>query len=1574
MDNSNKLDKYCNINNTNIHLKSLSDSNYSNLNTSPIINQKEGKMIISKIYFGILSAQDISKLSTIELNNFRLYKPNNKQEAERYGPLDPKLGVYEKGKLCETCNKKTVDCPGHFGMIKLAVPIFHIGYFKYILNILQCICKTCGSVLLKKEEKEKFKSKLIKFLSCRNASGKRIISDSVKINLFKKIIDSCKKTKICDICYAYNGTVKSMPGYATIITHDKYNIKEKGSIDNIKNEYATAKLLIKDIDNSLEKLTEVLNISHVYNLFSKIKKEDFKYFLIGLSQNFIYNDINNTVNTYDNIIYNSNINEINHPLDLLISNVIVPPLPIRPSYQCGLGTNTTNVDDLTAKIRDIIFLNQRIKNFIKEGTSTSNLIEEWNLLQFTHAQYINSETRGLPLNLLGNKPIKALCQRLKGKHGRFRGNLSGKRVDFTGRTVISPDPNLKIDQVGIPIFIAKQLTYPQKVNSSNIFYLKKLILNGPDIHPGANFIEFTSGNKLFLQYTNRKKIAEELKIGDTVERHLIDDDIVLFNRQPSLHRMSIMAFRTKVLDGRTLRFNECVCTPFNADFDGDEMNIHLPQTDESRAEAYHLLNVKHNLITPKSADPLIAATQDFLTTFFIITQKNRFLNRDTFFKYVSYFSDSLELIDIPSPCIIKPVELWTGKQLFSMMLRPNKLSKIVINIEAKAKNFTKSTKPYEFACINDGFVVIKNSELMCGNIDKSIIGSSSKSGIVFALIKDNTESMAIEVLSRIAKFSSRWIGSYGMSFGVMDVKPAASLLSRKEEIINISYKLADEQIKLYNTNNIKLIAGSNAEQSLESNLIKILSDIRETMGTHLRSILNKDNPPLIMAVCGSKGSDINLSQMIACLGQQTVSGNRIANGFYDRTLPHFENGSKYPASKGFVKNSFYTGLNAIEFFFHTIGGREGLVDTAVKTAETGYMQRRLMKALEDICIQYNYSVTTSNGDILQFVYGDDGVDPMQMEENGIINYDRHLNFIKTTTNKNYLCKSLNSKDSNLTNLNLLNYIRYYFNSEKDSSIINVNDKNLYTTNRNKIIIDDDKEDYSYINVENDLKNKINLEYIDTNIKKELEQLPDSIKEEVINYFENTYDLNTNNNKYNNKIFTNSQKEEYLFNNNQKTLSINQLNIYLKLLLNKYLKSKITPGEAVGAVAAQSIGEPGTQMTLKTFHFAGVASMNITQGVPRIKEIINSTKIISTPVIFAKLINESNLLAVRAVKGRIEKTKLIDILEYIAEVIDNNGVYLKLKVDWDTINKFQLEINIHNIKDAILNTPKLKLKDKNIIILENMFICIYSYDVSRENLYFSLQIIKRKLNDVIVCGINSVTRAVINSNDMNYSNNNVSSKTIYSLAIEGTGLDKVMITPGVDFRHCISNNILEVERVLGIEAARLTIINEIKTTFGGHGILVDNRHLKLIADLMTFKGNVLGITRFGISKVRESTLMLASFEKTTDVLFDSSYQSKADPIEGVSDCILVGRMIPIGTGLFKLKYDFDKTTCSSSINTEVINNKECNIKNIIESNNIVIDNCQKYDINKKSIENKDIINSRLNSNEWNDFNCSGLISW
>ena len=900
---------------------------------------------------------------------------------------------------------------------------------------------------------------------------------------------------------------------------------------------------------------------------------------------------------------------------------------------------------------------------------------------------------------------------------------------------------------------------------------------------------------------------------------------------------------------KTLRFNECCCGPYNADFDGDEMNIHLPQTQEAKAEANVLMNVVNNLVTPKSGEPLIAATQDFLTASFLLTNKDNFFDQAEFCRIWGYFCiEGDERIDLPPPAIIKPVKMWTGKQIINMLVKQNNKSKISINFELEERNYIGST---EQMWPQDGYVLFRNSELLCGNLGKATLGDGSKKGLFYALIRNWSNEVAASCMLRLSKFASRWLSNYGMSIGISDVTPY-QILDHKAKIVEEGYKKCDEIIEKFQQGQLKLKAGCNADQTLESELNGILSEIREKAGKILKVTLPKTNSPLIMATCGSKGSYLNLSQMIACVGQQTVNGQRIPEGFIHRSLPHFETFSKYPAAKGFCKASFFSGLNATEFFFHTVGGREGLVDTAVKTAETGYMQRRLIKSLEDLSVKYDYSVRTSTGQMVQFLYGDDGQDPMNIDKNDLpVNFDRILANIREETKRDQEIKA----EYNLQPFEIMEEFQ-----------------NSMTTHKllNKYLNDSFWNDF------------------ETYIQKELFDKLVSLREAL------GYDQNTDKKviKKSHKAATESNTLKNFF-----QLTKTQMTMFCNEVWKVFKDSMVVPGEAVGAVSAQSIGEPGTQMTLKTFHFAGVASMNITLGVPRIKEIINAAKTISTPIISAELHNKFSEPSARIIKGNLETTKLGEITEFIKEVYTKNCCYLLVKLDLEAIESLKLDLTIEDVSTAIIKFSGIKAKEKHIKILSDWKIRIDPYEEGKDKMYACMQLMKINLPKVLVKGIYSIHRAVINKAEDDSGELN--------LVVEGYGLKDVMLTPGVVAEQTTSNHIIEVEEVLGIEAARNAIIKEIQYTMNGHGISVDPRHITMLADVMTFKGRILGITRFGISKMKTSTLMLASFEQTTDHLFNAAVFNKKDNITGVSECIITGNILPVGTGIFKVFYDNDE---------------------------------------------------------------------
>ncbi|KAK9479984.1 hypothetical protein V1514DRAFT_350894 [Lipomyces japonicus] len=1400
---------------------------------------------IMAVSFGVLSPQEIVQQAEIEVSTRELFDLERGRAPKEHGALDRRMGISNSFTECQTCHGKLATCQGHFGHVKLALPVFHVGYFKSIISILQNICKSCSELLLDDVARQKFLAEL-------RRPG---IDNLRRMQILKKVNEQCKKQRKCLKCGSVNGVVKKA-GPLKII-HDKFRYAGKQVVDekvDFENSFQSAKAFLPDFEKFQKKAMDDLNPLKVLNMFKRILPSDCE--LLGMDP------------------------QVGRPEMFIWQYIPAPPVCIRPSVQ---QETASNEDDLTVKLTDIVWTSSLIKSGLDKGMTVVNLMEQWDYLQLCVAMYINSDTPGTSGPGAPAKPMRGLCQRLKGKQGRFRGNLSGKRVDFSGRTVISPDPNLKINEVAVPDRVAKILTFPEAVNRQNKVKLQQRIRNGTDVYPGANYLmKKNEVGKRYLKYGNRDMIADQLQFGDVVERHLEDGDIVLFNRQPSLHRLSILSHFAKIRPWRTFRLNECVCTPYNADFDGDEMNLHVPQTEEARAEAMNLMGVKNNLITPKNGEPIIAATQDFITGSFLLSKKDAFFDRAQFCMLAAMMSDGELQFDLPPPAIQKPVALWTGKQLFGLMIKPNRHSNVIINLEAKNKTFKAPPKGYPSDMSpNDGYLVIRGSQVMCGSMDKNTLGDGKKFSVFYVILRDYGADEAIKTMGRMAKLCARFLGNRGFSIGINDVTPGSILNSKKDVLVEKAYDNCDDLIVKLKEGKLETKPGCNEEETLEMEISGILSKVREEVGEICISELDKSNSPLIMATCGSKGSTINVSQMVACVGQQIISGKRVPNGFQDRSLPHFPKYSKQPPSKGFVRNSFYSGLTPTEFLFHAISGREGLVDTAVKTAETGYMSRRLMKSLEDLSMQYDSTVRTSSNGIVQFQYGGDRLDPADMEGD-----EKPVNFVRTWSHA--LNITFNNNDTAL--------LPYQIKAVTDEILVPLEE--AIRQEEDVLIEKDDGTKESKLEAVDEFESeRVFFQTVRDFVFTMAEKLADLRSRRGLNPLRNDYDMDT---ETSSSLEETGKEFSEITVNQILRISEASLREFLRQVLKKYERSKVEPGTAVGAVGAQSIGEPGTQMTLKTFHFAGVASMNITLGVPRIKEIINASKTISTPIIKATLANNSDEFAARMVKGRVEKTHLEDIIYYIEDVYLETRAYLSCRLDLKTIQKLQLEIKVEDVARAIIKAPKLKIANSDVSVMGKDRIRVYVPEIADKekrkakvaadlDVFYRLQHLQRVLPKIVVHGIPTITRAVININ------NNKENE----LLAEGYGLRTVMNIDGVVGAKTATNHVLEMRQTLGIEAARHSIIGEIGETMSQYGMSVDHRHIQLLGDVMTFKGEVLGITRFGLAKMRDSVLQLASFEKTTDHLFDASFHMKTDFIEGVSECIILGQPMRIGTGAFQL---------------------------------------------------------------------------
>jgi DNA-directed RNA polymerase subunit A' len=649
---------------------------------------------------------------------------------------------------------------------------------------------------------------------------------------------------------------------------------------------------------------------------------------------------------------------------VILTVLPVPPVTVRPSITLESGQRSE--DDLTHKLVDIIRINQRFQENREAGAPQLIIEDLWELLQYHVTTFYDNEVSGVPpARHRSGRPLKTLSQRLKGKEGRFRGSLSGKRVNFSARTVVSPDPNLSINEVGVPVAIATQMTIPVKIIPRNLELMRTYVTRGNEVHPGANYVIRADGRRLKVTDANHEELAEKLEPGWTVERQLQDGDIVLFNRQPSLHKMSIMAHYVKVLPNKTFKLNPAVCPPYNADFDGDEMNMHVLQTHESRAEANILMQVQENILSPRFGGPIIGGIHDHISGMFLLTRNEKMISKN----------DALELLrksdirELPEPAGYTEAgePYWNGKQIFSQILPKG------LNLEFPAEVCFKCDECKKSECENDAYVVIKDGELLMGTIDERSIGAF-KGVVLDTIVKQYGTTAGADFVDNVTRLAIRGIMHTGLSFGISDEDIP------KEAEMQIGGVMADAEeevkqlIKAYLAKELEPLPGRTLAETIEMKIMQKLGKARDQTGAIAGNHLGLDNSAVIMAKSGARGSMLNLTQMAACVGQQAVRGERIRRGYAGRTLPHFKKGDLAADAHGFVKSSYKSGLSPTEYFFHSIGGREGLVDTAVRTSQSGYLQRRLVNALQDLEVQYDGTVRETRGVVVQFKYGEDGID------------------------------------------------------------------------------------------------------------------------------------------------------------------------------------------------------------------------------------------------------------------------------------------------------------------------------------------------------------------------------------------------------------------------------------------------------------------------------------------------------------------------------------------------------------------------------------------------------------------------
>ncbi|KAJ4366276.1 DNA-directed RNA polymerase II core subunit rpo21 [Neocucurbitaria cava] len=1451
---------------------------------------------IKEIQFGLLSPEEIKAMSVVHII-YPETMDEQKQKPREQGLNDPKLGTIDRMYSCATCKENIQVCPGHFGHIELATPVFHVGFVVKIKKILETVCHNCGLILADYNHPDW-------------ASAIRT-KDAKK--RFDKIWRMSRTRNLCE-----QDTAEEDPKKAPKIAHGGCGSYQP---DTIRKEglklTATYKPKKKEDDDGQGDRKEVLTPQTALNIFKLLTDNTLQ--LLGLNADYA------------------------RPEWMILTVLPVPPPPVRPSISVdGTGQGMRGEDDLTYKLGDIIRANGRVQECIQEGSPQHILAEFEALVQYHVATYMDNDANGVPQAMQkSGRPLKTIRGRLKGKEGRLRGNLMGKRVDFSARTVITGDPNLSLDQVGVPRSIARTLTYPEVVTKFNISKLTALIRNGPNQHPGANYVIKADGARIDLKH-NKQVDDMRLQYGWKVERHIDDDDVIIFNRQPSLHKESMMGHRVKVMPYSTFRLNLSVTSPYNADFDGDEMNLHVPQSDETRAEIQNLCMVPKQIVSPQKNQPLMGIVQDTLLGIYKMSRRDNFLPIEQVMSIMMWVPDWDGIV--PEPAILKPRPLWSGKQIISMAI-------------AKEVNIFRpddDSKPSAWNDIIDKSLCIMGGELIFGSVTKKIVGASS-GGIIHIIFNEISSSAAVQFFNACQRIVNWWLLHHGFSFGVGDTVPDPKTSDKIAEEVAKAKANVEVIIGEATRDTLEPLPGMTIRGTFESKVQKFLNEGREGGGTAAQNSLKDFNNVVQTVVSGSKGSTVNISQMVALVGQQAVEGQRIPFGFKYRTLPHFTKDDYSPESRGFVENSYLRGLTPSEFFFHAMAGREGLIDTAVKTAETGYIQRRLVKALEDVMVKYDGTVRNSMGDIIEFIYGEDGLDGAHIEKQKVdIITSSEAKFEKTykldvlTTDKPEIpVTKLQGSTEFQGDVDIQRHLDGEFELIKNDreylrSVIGQDDSQQFQLPLNIQRMIESAQARFKIKPQKDASNLQPIEVI-TKVRDLLDRLvvirgDDPLSKEAQESA--TY------------LFKCHLRSRLAFKPLAVThrLSKEALDYVLGELEDRFLKAAVAPGEMVGVLAAQSIGEPATQMTLNTFHFAGVSSKNVTLGVPRLKEILNIAANIKTPSMLVRQQDaKGGQHEAKLLRSRIELTTLRSLTQAVELYYDPDIQSTIVEDDQDMVESYfilpeedeVIESQSKWLLRIILD--RKKLLDKSITIGEvaskikeefkpNLAV-IFSDENADEQVMrvrfiwdqnlkqddedederderWMRKLEKHLLDDVTLRGVRGVERAFIREDNVVVQNDDrslVLSKSDprckeWVLDTTGTALAEVLAIDGVDATKTYSNSFIEILGVLGIEAARAGLLKELGMVLSFDGSYVNHRHMALLVDIMTQRGLLMAITRHGINRNDTGALMRCSFEETVEILLEAAGHGELDDCRGVSENIMLGQLAPMGTGEFDVIMD------------------------------------------------------------------------
>ena len=1409
---------------------------------------------VRRVQFGLLDADTIERLSVCEVKEAVIY---SRGAPAPNGCMDPRLGSIDRRLHCATCGNDVRTCCGHIGRIDLPVACFNVGYLEHTRKILQTVCIACQRLCWDPADER------VQAVINGRTTGRHRLGAVYKL---------CRPRTTCARCAAPRGIVQRVA-----LT---YRI-----------EYAPTALLELD-DAEAAFYTQPLHAEVVRSVFQFIPPDEQRQLGFRI--------------------------EHARPVDMIVTRLVVPPAIIRPAISASEGSRARGQDDLTVKLQEINKRCIEIRNHMRahhwdRHSIPPEALDRIARLQFDVATLV-ANIRGMrPSTMRSGIPLKSVTDRLKGKEGRFRANLMGKRVDQSARSVISPDPTLDLDEVGVPPAIALTLTISDRVTVHNLQKMRARVAVGAGQLAGAEALTLRDGKCVQLAYV-RSLAALEVVPGCIVERYLQDGDRVIFNRQPTLHKMGMMAHRVRVMPGDTFRLNLSCTTPYNADFDGDEMNLHVPQSLAAISEAREIMGVAKQIVAPQANKPCIGLVQDTLLGTYLMTAPDVFIDRAGVMQLLMQLKHPAEkdlLKMIPRPAILRPRELWTGSQIFSLLL-PRGLS-----MGAPLKQL--GTLGSEAARIDDG-------RLVHGRLSKQHVGTSA-GGVVHLLYLDFDDETAARFLSEAQRLVNHWLMAQGFSIGIRDcMRPEAARLQVAEYV-----ELASRHVDAITE--AAAAAGSAAsasevEDAIQDVLTRVLGAAGGIVAQHVAgSCLDAT----IRA--GSKGNPINIAQIAGCVGQQCVEGRRIdPPAPATRSLPCFDHSDMSGASRGFVRSPYVDGLTPDEYFFHAMGGREGLVDTAVKTARTGYIQRRLVKGMESLSVASDGSVRNASNGVVEFVYGSDGFDATWIERQP--------------------CAALDLADAELAlrcpgaaELAWVVDVRSRVRAAMLKGSVGTLVPHVFVPVPAARLLEQCRAGRRYDADDDDLGLPADL-------------LPSQFARAT--WLECRALCCAGG--------VGCAGLELLLAYEWRAEAVSGLSPAARAWLRREAvrrtaRARISQGEMVGCIAAQSIGEPTTQMTLNTFHLAGVGSKNVTQGVPRIQELIDVTRKIKKPLATVHLVNptpERCAEFIRSLPGirltEVVRARRVESLEAadadatearrlyglafpeVQRADDESAGAVVLVLDLDMRRMREHALVPADVKRAL---DRLYNAERRLLEVVTSDACARRWSVhlrllgdvrdmaqrlpAEQSAGFHVHLLQRVGDFVVdatpiggVKGVSEatsreVTRRVVGPDGAAVDRRELVVDAAGVVAAgstpgerPGAALAKLLALEGVDATRTVSNDVTEVHAVLGIEAAATTLACELSETLGYDGRYINVRHVTTVVNTMTCRGFLMQLSRHGINRVETGPLVRCSFEETVDTLFDAAAFGEYDDVQGVTVSLMLGQLCPIGTGTMDVVDAADRT--------------------------------------------------------------------